>query len=629
MTADKVAGLLDPSDPQNVPRAIALLLGVIAIRETPDSRTISYNPSEFKEHRALSLLGLVLERFLMPFIDMTMDLSDQFRSLTCYAHLAFYLYRLYRTSFMTAPLYNDTNQVVKNIAFHIAKQQLLDPTKPLYILHVGTDRLEVAFADVRTQDHASNFDILSLTRKLATGAVLNALMLKRPEWDRGHRRLKYFNTESHDHVNPASVTGNVIVGDVSLQHEWIAGHSDAVQILCSFGFTDAPQLFSSSDFNLFCPIDSGKVVGVSLSTDTSAVDISELEDRSVDPLLPLPAPVVEVVGADEDLDDSNEQFEIELEDLLATEARGHSWTSSISPRHKAADHLDVTHPNGERIAYNKASIVRCALTPKNAQKSLERVLRVAGVPKASTRTRDSDTVKGEVTSPHFGTRDLGVTLVRCGNAVALGVMEVKAITEGGRRVPEVEVSNLGKPGNSITLAGQLLHLIPASAIFDTVQGHADDTHEQTSGWLWSSRYLRVRTPKDTPVLPPPTPEPTSATGDNQATLGKTAPAMHINQYLLTVQGWLFLPVAPNVVNLNPERGARLVKLGPSGFCSAQLETDRPPASTWRFCETELAQLTQSLWDNAQAYSEVTSDIINAIPVASESIALPYKAGNGT
>ncbi|EKM57125.1 uncharacterized protein PHACADRAFT_51634, partial [Phanerochaete carnosa HHB-10118-sp] len=234
MSSEKIVGLLDPNDPQNVPRAVQLLRSVIAIKHInlqPESSASRYRPDEEKEHRALSLLAEVYNTLLTPFITISMSLRDQFRQLIVYAHLAFYLYRKYRTAFMTSQLYHDTQHVIKSLTFNIAKQQLLEDTAPFYIIQLGQDRLEVAFADVRTQDHASNVDTLSLTRKLGTGCMISNLNLKHPSWNRGHRRLKFFENDGPDHINPASWTGDVTAGSVSLQWDWAHGYSQAVDIL--------------------------------------------------------------------------------------------------------------------------------------------------------------------------------------------------------------------------------------------------------------------------------------------------------------------------------------------------------------------------------------------------------------
>ncbi len=86
---------------------------------------------------------------------------------------------------MTSQLYVDSQSIVKNIVFCVAKQQLLAPSEPFYIIQVKSDQLEGIFADVRTQNHSRNCDVLELSRKLAVSSMINSLMIKHPEWDRG------------------------------------------------------------------------------------------------------------------------------------------------------------------------------------------------------------------------------------------------------------------------------------------------------------------------------------------------------------------------------------------------------------------------------------------------------------
>lgn len=182
MTRDKVDNLLNPNDPQDVPRAVSLIQNITALG-SPDFTVMS--PSNAKTHRALCLLGEVLRQWLLPFIDINMDLSTHIRYLVCYSHLIYYLYRRSRTSFMTSQLYVDSQSIVKNIVFCVAKQQLLAPSEPFYIIQVKSDQLEGIFADVRTQNHSRNCDVLELSRKLAVSSMINSLMIKHPEWDRG------------------------------------------------------------------------------------------------------------------------------------------------------------------------------------------------------------------------------------------------------------------------------------------------------------------------------------------------------------------------------------------------------------------------------------------------------------
>lgn len=596
MTAERVANLLQPDDPQNVPRAVELLRHIIALR---DVDTIEYTPSEFKEHIAMSLLGDIFDMWLTPFVDLTMDLSEQLRRLSTYLHLTFYLYRKHRTAFMTSQLYNDSHHCIKNIIFCVAKQQELDPSAPFFIIQVGTDRLEVAFADVRTQDHARNFDVVTLGRKFSVATLLHSLMIKHPELDRGHRRLKYFANEGSDHVNPASVTGNVTAGSVSLQWEWAAGRDAAVAILQRHGLTDAASLFATPNLDLFCPIEEGKIVGVS---DSDPQDRSEPQDIIV------AAADIELSsnGTADSQEDDSTTLEIDLEDILTTSAHGRTLDTTTHLNTQTDNYLEVVIDHtGQRQSFNKASIVRCALTHKYARKSLERQLRAAGVSRDHLHKFSTDmTITREITDPSetkFTTRDLGVTLVRHGGEVHLAVVQATALREDGEWAYQLPMASFGNVEKKITVTVQVLNLVPAAELDLEVT-------EEDPAWVWTTSFVRT--------------QPSKAPGeDSQA--GKAGPASQMTHYTLSIPGWLLLPISPDLVSLTPEKGQALACLGGLGS-----DDKKPPASTWRFTKKSLLQLTKDLWDNAQAFSETISDVVDEIPTVSERSELPYRDMSG-
>ena len=76
-----------------------------------------------------------------PFTNPHMSLAEQLTLLSKYTHAAFAFYTKHTTSFMASALYADSQAVVKDVFFCVAKQQTLDPTANFYIIHCGTDRL--------------------------------------------------------------------------------------------------------------------------------------------------------------------------------------------------------------------------------------------------------------------------------------------------------------------------------------------------------------------------------------------------------------------------------------------------------------------------------------------------------
>ena len=169
-----IKSLMDPADKQNVPKAVALIQ---LINKLQALDTVGYTLSQAGEHKALTAISTIFSAFMNPFIDTCMSLVEQLMSLSKYMHAAFVLYGKHTTSFMTSQLYTDSQAVIKDIFFCVAKQQVLDPTANFHIILCRTDRLEVHFCLVRTQTHHCNFDILDLSNKLATSSLIGSALL--------------------------------------------------------------------------------------------------------------------------------------------------------------------------------------------------------------------------------------------------------------------------------------------------------------------------------------------------------------------------------------------------------------------------------------------------------------------
>jgi hypothetical protein len=93
-TKESVAILVDPADHQNVPRAYKLIKASISLgADDTDPRSTDITPSEHNTKRAFSLAGEMWKSLLDPFTDGSLSLSEQLRSLSKFAHLAFVFYR--------------------------------------------------------------------------------------------------------------------------------------------------------------------------------------------------------------------------------------------------------------------------------------------------------------------------------------------------------------------------------------------------------------------------------------------------------------------------------------------------------------------------------------------------------
>ena len=310
-----IESLIDPADKQNVPKAVALIQHLGHLQSL---NTSSYTPSQLEEHRALTTLGEAFNSFMNPFINVEMSLTDQLTSLIKYAHLIFFMYRKHRTQFITSALYSNSQATVKDILFCVAKQKLLDPSKPFYLIQVGSDRLEACFCNARTQTHHRNFDILELSYKLAMASVISSIYIRHPELDAGSRRLNLTDAIGVDHVNPKSWAGDVIVDSVSLPLCWQKGKADADAFLSSIfpskELKDASTAFLRPNHDLLRPF--GDYIGFSGDTDPSNEKSEEPkkaaheEGDSEEGSEVVVAEVDRVLADDEDLDTT------ELEELL-------------------------------------------------------------------------------------------------------------------------------------------------------------------------------------------------------------------------------------------------------------------------------------------------------------------------
>ncbi|KIJ38312.1 hypothetical protein M422DRAFT_176749, partial [Sphaerobolus stellatus SS14] len=220
LSSQEVDILIDPADHQNVPKVVKLLNRISDISTLP---LVSLNPAQVKAHNAIVLLGAILKALIQLFTDLTMTLTHQLKSLSMTSHLCLAQMFMHGTAFISGQLYHDVQAMIKNVFFCVAKQCLLNPLSGFYLCQVGDDRLENVFGTVCTLTHDRNVDALQLSDHLAAAGEITSILSEHPEWDRGHRRLKLEGADGVDHVNPASWKGDVITGNVSIQHCWDKG----------------------------------------------------------------------------------------------------------------------------------------------------------------------------------------------------------------------------------------------------------------------------------------------------------------------------------------------------------------------------------------------------------------------
>jgi hypothetical protein len=194
-----------------------------------------------------------------PFINPDLSLTTQMTFLSEFAHLSLVLYRLNGTSYMSNQLYGDSQVMVKNAFFYLARQILVDSRLPVLLMLSGDDRLENLFGRVRMQGaHNCSVDLKTLMDRLAAAMDMCRIFSIHPSWDQGHRRLNYSRMEHCDHLKPATWKGELAAHSCNPQHAWFGGRSRAELILQSYHVTaNYNDIFVHKDVDILCPLPGG------------------------------------------------------------------------------------------------------------------------------------------------------------------------------------------------------------------------------------------------------------------------------------------------------------------------------------------------------------------------------------
>ena len=483
-----VESLVDPADKQNVPKAVALIQH---LGQLQDLDTSSYTPSQLDEHCALTTLGKTFNSFMHPFTDVQMSLTDQLTSLVKYAHLAFFMYRKHGTQFMTSPLYSDSQATVKDVLFCIAKQKLLDSSKPFYIIQVGSDRLKACFCNARTQTHHRNFDILKLSYKLAIASMISSIYIRHPELDAGSRHLNLTNAIGVDHVNPKSWVGDVTVDNVSLQLCWQKGKIDAETFLSlvfpPHEFEDFSSVFSRPNHDLLRP--SGEYIGFSGDTDPS-------DEKPGD------EPEQIVCEEDDTEDEGVEAADDEGPNILELE----EWLPDVVGD-PILDGVPKDWLEIDGAMYWKSSVVAQRLKANRSKKVVERTLRVQGLTLNDLQKHSLADIQTDSADPNrFCIGDIVATLVRSGSSICLAIIQAIAMRKKSSSFPSIAAHLLRDQESDFSVQAQIVRLVQTG-----------------SRWAWlPHQFLQVSKPK------------------------KQSSKPTIHNFTTTCLGWLCIPVSPDI-----------------------------------------------------------------------------------
>ena len=448
--------LLNPNNKQDVVLAYLLLKEIWSLPSPEPHCT----PPFARAWRALNLYGELARNLVLPYVCIDLSLDEQLIHLSAAAHLLFYLYHYNSagTSFMPAQSYTDIMIMTKNVFFCVAKAKVDNPSGKLYIITLGTDRLETFFGLVRTAVGTdANMDMLQLGSRASGLTEVAVILAEHPEWDYGKRRLTlpvFSNdgdfTSKADHINPRDWRGDVSVARVNLHSCWLLGRKKAGKLIPEME-ASLGALSGNDCVDMLSPL--GKLL---VNQCDEACD--EDEDTIVNPQLeqsssstPLPASYI---------------HEGDLEDVLADDAPRNHVTSEITIQ-------------GQKTS--KAKALRHRMVYQASRSSTDRLKWVQQLPcfDAINSVLDASPVTDDsfLGSPALRIGNPIAILVRCEDLIVMAVAQVNRIKFASRdNILELPIHLLTDPTAKID--AQILCLRRATIEDDPTEAH---------DWCWSSR----------------------------------------------------------------------------------------------------------------------------------------------
>ncbi|KAJ7662776.1 hypothetical protein DFH06DRAFT_1088352 [Mycena polygramma] len=596
--------LLNPHDAQNVPTALDLVDAIVQLR---DLKPPSSNVELAATLDSTRLLGYLFENFSCPFITPDATLSDQVRMLSTYAHMAFALFREFRTDFMSNQLYGDTQTTVKNIVFSVAKQQLLDRDEKVNANEDGTDPVENHFGFMRMAGgHNSAMSYKQGVERNGWACDIQGVYSRWPKLHEESRRRRITRTSHKDHLNTSKWIGDLVAGHCDLIDCWSLGEAEAIRILKLF-FKLSPDkydfqaILATSGVDFLRPW--GGNIYPGLATD---------KDRSVEQPPAAPAPVEPPTASssaskpttddtesdsgsesehepEDDVSQLQEPEAITLEDLLEEPA---PQQPSAGPGIRPNDY--IADEDGKFV--HKASICRLVLNKEFVAKSKDRMNRAAGLGLGRVRCftkPDSRSLKGggagNMTGTAFITGDLFLTLVQHAKKISLAVLQSTKITHDGAFVREIAATTVGNAQANVKLTGQIVHMEAVQSTEDDLAIDGDPSLVENSlTWLATGSFL------------------TGKSKMKGTAISTTKPV------ILTLPGIMTELVNPAVVDSH----GRLSEEAAKGMNSA--------GTTWALHEASLRVLLVKLQQRVQEGSH-----IRLIPtVKQSSVGFPYKNKSG-
>ncbi|KAG0699780.1 hypothetical protein DFH29DRAFT_1001713 [Suillus ampliporus] len=486
-----VTKLLHPDDPQDVPRAVELMLAIIEFSKSQCSLLNDSFTSDVDRHADLTsiiLLSDVIESYLIPFINVNLSLTEQVQYLSRYAHLSFALFCSHHCGFMSNQLYYDTNTSVKCFAFGIAKQQVLDPHASFFLSNSGDDRLELHFGCTwMIGGHNSVCTFSQVIDCLGAAKDIDGVFKRNPDLYPGHRRLSLgTRVENVDHINRDMWKGDMVSGRCDLPTAWRNGREMAISILSAsqidpihYSFA---ELFRDPGIDMLCPFRENKYFGVS-EADEDPEMARVLAQSS---LAPIAHNDVVLLPADEE---ASEEAMLTFEEALTAESITDAPPTQQPP--PLVDPSAPALPDGPGIRpdnyvlfkdwwIHKQTVCRLIINKDFISKSNNRLERVhAGYTKVNKRI---DMSSGQII--HHNSLLVGnifLTVLRSGRTLSIGILRSTHLASNNVSHTSMNIAVMKASRTTVKVTGQLLTLVPMRP-----------SPESPSLFLWNGGYVKAR-----------------------------------------------------------------------------------------------------------------------------------------
>ncbi|KAH6869091.1 hypothetical protein BKA70DRAFT_1414167 [Coprinopsis sp. MPI-PUGE-AT-0042] len=420
VSAQHIWSILNPNDKQDVKLAFDLLKAIWTLPRT----TSSHNPN-FLEH------------------------------LSAASHLSLFLHRTDQKSGIPSLLYIDTQIMIKNTFFCVAKAKVDDPNGKFWLILLGTDRLEELFGMLRTMvGNDANVDLLQLSYRLGCTTEIANILALYPHWDRAPRRLNIpainrdstVLPDSSDHLKLRSWRGDVYVKNVTLQTQWVRGRR-LVEVdipEAAVVFNDLEAALNDSPIDMFAPFGDLLVHADFTDEDDDTIEDDEEEGGDED------EDGEALAGAEED-----SEARVEVEDAIGDDdglvGEGEGEEGNRPQRFDKGVLV-----NGVVISKFKAlasyAKYRTVATSRDRLKRVQHAERYTSVP-----THKAILIEGpDAASPLLTVHDPIATILCSDRRIWLCVGEVNAITVDGQLADDVPCHLLKE--KTVSVSFQLLGL---------------------------------------------------------------------------------------------------------------------------------------------------------------------------